>query len=495
MLFDVSLRSDKELDDNQKGKYVSTTSPQVSFGQYGRSFQEKIVQALLSDRVWAEQIVEVFNPDYLELRYLSFLSERYFQHAKKYKVFPTLQLLVTIIKDELKVGTDAILRDQIIEYLTRMRANPDSGDLTYVKDKALDFCRKQALKQALTEAVDQMQAEKYEQIVETIKKAVVVGTTPSLGHDFFTDYESRFTRLQRNAVPTGLEELDRKDILQGGLGGGELGVIVANTGVGKSHFLTMLGSNALRNGVDVLHYTMELSEAAVGIRYDSNLCDIDSNLIIDSKDQVLKAEQAMKLGRLIIKEFPTNSASIYTLRSHIERLDIKGFRPGVIIIDYADVMRSTRQYDSLRHELKLIYEELRAFAMEKKIPVWTASQANKEGSTSEVVDLSNMSEAYGKAMVADVVLSVSRRAHEKSTGHGRLYVAKNRAGRDGLVFPIMIDTARSKFSIVGKADGLEETRHDEEAEMKKALREKFREIKKEPMFNRVAETETVAKPE
>lgn len=472
--------------------------PRSGFGQYGKSFQEKIMQALLSDRPWAEQMLEVFDTSYFELKYLQFLSERYFGHAKKYKVFPTLQLLVTIIRDELKIGTDAILRDQIIEYLTRMRANPDPGDLSYVKEKALDFCRKQALKQALTNAVDQMHAEKYEQIVDSIKKAVVVGTTPALGHDFFTDYESRFTRLQRNAIATGLDELDRKDIMNGGLGSGEIGVIVAPTGVGKSHFLTMLGANALRNKVDVLHYTMELTEAAVGLRYDSNLCDLDSNTVIDSKDKVMDLYKTQSLGRLIIKEFPTNTASIYTLRAHIERLDIKGFRPGLIVIDYADIMRSSRQYDSLRHELKLIYEELRAFAMEKKIPVWTASQSNKEGSTQDIVDLSNMSEAYGKAMVADVVLSISRKAHEKSTGHGRLYVAKNRAGRDGLQYPVLIDTARSKFAIVGKAGGLEEAHKDDETEMKKAIRDKWREVKNEGMFNRpavVAESETGPKPE
>ena len=426
----------------------------------------------------------VMNVSYFELKYLHFLADKYFSHAKKYKVFPTLQLLVTIIRDELKIGTDAILRDQIIEYLTRMRANPDPGDLQYVKEKALDFCRKQALKQALMGAAEKMQSEKYEQIVEDIKKAVVIGTTPALGHDFFVDYESRFTRLQRNAIATGLDELDRKDILNGGLGAGEIGVIVAPTGVGKSHFLIMLGANALRNNIDVLHYTMELSEAAVGLRYDSNLCDIDSNTVIDNKVNVLDAYKSSKLGKLIIKEFPTNTATIFTLRAHIERLELKGFRPGLIIIDYADIMRSTRQYDSLRHELKLIYEELRGFAGEKKFPIWTASQSNKEGSGADIVDLNNMSEAYGKAMVADVVLSISRRSHEKSSGHGRLYVAKNRAGRDGLVFPIMIDTARSKFAISGKAGGFDQAVADDESEMKKALRDKWKELKNEPLLSK-----------
>lgn len=452
----------------------------ASFGTYGKSFQEKLVQALLVDKQFAEQMLEVFEVTYLEPKYLQFLADRYFSYAKKYKVFPTLQLLITIIRDELKVGTDTILRDQIIDYLQRMRVNPDPGDLQYVKEKSLDFCKKQALKKALEEAVDQIQAEKYESIVDGIKKAVMVGNAPQLGHDFFTDFDSRFTRLQRNAVPTGLDELDKKEIMNGGLGAGEIGVIVAPTGVGKSHFLTFLGANALRAGIDVLHYTFELSEAAVGLRYDSNLCDIDSNQVIDNKDNILKSYQDMKLGRLIIKEFPTNTASIYTLRSHIERLDIKGFRPGVIIIDYADIMRSTRQFDSLRHELKLIYEELRGFATEKGIPIWTASQSNKEGSNNDIVDLSNMSEAYGKAMVADVVLSLSRRSHEKSSGFGRLYVAKNRAGRDGLVYPVKIDTARSKFEITGGAGSLEGAVKENEDEVKRALRLKWKELRNDP---------------
>jgi len=455
----------------------------VSFGTYGKAFQEKVIQALLTDRPWAEQMQEVIDTSYFDLRYLTFLAEHYFNYAKKYKVFPSLQLLITIIRDELKVGTDTVLRDQIIEYLTRMRTSPDMGDLQYVKEKSLDFCRKQALKQALGEAVEQMQDGKYEQIVEGIKKAVCVGTTPALGHDFFQDYEARFTRLQRNCVATGLDELDRKDILNGGLGGGELGVIVAPTGVGKSHFLTWLGCHALRRGVDVLHYTFELSEAATGLRYDSNLCDIDSNTVIENKDKVIETYRTAKMGRLMIKEFPANTATIYTLRAHMERLDLKGFSPGMLIIDYADIMRSTRQYDSLRHELKLIYEELRSFSMEKRIPVWTASQSNREGSTQDVVDLNNMSEAYGKAMTADVVLSLSRRTHEKSSGEGRLCVAKNRSGRDGLVYPVLIDTARSKFAITGGVMGFQKATDDDEKEKKRQIREKWLELKREPAFN------------
>lgn len=249
----------------------------------------------------------------------------------------------------------------------------------------------------------------------------------------------------------------------------------------NSHFLTALGANALREGKDVVHYTFELSESAVGRRYDSNLCDIDSNEIIDNKEQIIKKYgETSGLGRLIIKEFPTNSASIFTLRSHIERLELKGFRPDMIIIDYADIMRSTRQYDSLRHELKLIYEELRGFANEKRLPIWSASQSNKEGSSADVVDLSNMSEAYGKAMVADVVVSISRKAHEKAGGFGRLFVAKNRAGRDGLLFPIRIDTSKSYFEILGGPGNMQEAIAEDEQQIKNALRDKWNQMRKDP---------------
>lgn len=448
----------------------------ASFGSYGKSFQEKIMQALLSDQKWAEQMLEVFNEDYFELKYLQYLAGQYFAYARRYKVFPTLQLLVTIIRDDLKATQDAMLRNQVIDYLTRMKSNPDPGDLQYVKEKSLDFCRKQCLKGALETAVDMMTSEKYDAIVETIKKAVSLGVASSIGHDFFAEPDARFIRLNRNCVPTGIPELDKKGVFNGGLGKGELGVIVAPTGVGKSHFLTMLGANALRAGKNVLHYTLEMSETTVGVRYDSNLCDIDSNDVIDNKDRVLESYKSQQLGRLIIKEFATNTATIHTLRSHVERLAVKGFRPDVLLIDYADIMRSTRQYDSLRHELKLIYQELRAYASELGLPLWTASQSNKEGSQSDIVDLGNMSEAYGKAMEADVVLSISRKSFEKATGWGRLYIAKNRAGRDGLVYPVKIDTARSKFVIAGTEGTLEEAQGDDEAAIKKALRTKWKEF-------------------
>jgi hypothetical protein len=247
----------------------------------------------------------------------------------------------------------------------------------------------------------------------------------------------------------------------------------------NSHFLVQLGANAMRQGKNVLHYTFELSETLVGMRYDSNLVDVSFNDLHERKQDIIDHYNKAKLGRLVIKEYPMNTATVYTLRSHVEKLALKGFIPDLIIIDYADVMRSTRQYDSLRHELKLIYEELRSYATEIQLPVWTASQANRDSSQNDVVGLESMSEAYGKAMVADVVVSISRKATEKSTGWGRLFIAKNRAGRDGLVYPVRIDTAKSVFTIAGEVTNPDDVAKENEAFTRRTIREKLKELSEE----------------
>ena len=460
---------------------MSYDESSVSFGSYGKSFQEKIVQGLLTDRLWAEQMSEVINVDFFDLKYLKFLADRYFKYHGKYKDFPTLQLLVSIIRDDLKTGNDTVLRDQIIEYLQRIRHNPDMGDLEYVKEKALDFCKKQAFRGALEQAVDLIQTDKFDSVMDLMRTALSVGTTPSIGHDLFEDMEARFVTVSRHPVATGMEALDQKGILNGGLGRGEIGVVAAPTGVGKSHMLVNLGAAAVKRGKNVIHYTFELTENGTGLRYDSNLCMIPSNEITERSDEVRDAYAEMEgLGRLIIKEYPTGAATVQTLRSHIEKLSLKGFIPDLLVIDYADIMRSSRQYDSMRHELKKVYEDLRNLAMEKQIPIWTASQSNRESASSDIVGLENMSESYGKAQVADVVISISRKPTEKASGLGRIFIAKNRAGRDGILFPVKLNTAMSMFSIIENSEEmtLSEAQGKNENDIKKVLQQKWKQVSK-----------------
>lgn len=462
------------------------TSKKPGFSSYGLPFQEKIVQALMLDHRWAQQMSEVIRMDYFEKRHLQFIAECFFDYYSKFKAFPSFEILVNLAKEKLRAGPDQILCSMIVELLKKVKTNPDPGDLPYVKEKALDFCRRQAMKDALEQSIELINVSKYDQVVSTMRSAIAVGTLPSVGHKFFDEIEARMAPITRNVIATGIPELDAKDIMQGGLGRGELGVIVAPTGVGKSHGLVCLGANAIRQGKTVVHYTFELSEQYTGIRYDSNFTQIESNNVLSSKEKVKVLYKEQKnWGRLFIKEYPSNACSVLTMRNHLEKLEIaEGVKPDVILVDYADIMRSTRAYDAPRHELKLIYEELRGLGQELGIPVWTASQANRDASKAEIVGLENMSEAYAKAMVADFVMSFSRKPMEKSKGIGRLFIAKNRMGRDGLVWPIKIDTARSIIEVSSPEPlTLEDEARGDRDRMKDAVRTKWEQVKADRELN------------
>jgi replicative DNA helicase len=420
------------------------------FSNFGKGFQEKIVQALLLDRQWASQFCDVVKPEYFETAYMQKLVDKYLAHYKKYKDFPSLPLLIDIMKEDLKTGIDAVLRDQIIDCIKRISSNKELGDLAYVKEKSLEYCRRMELKRALGKSLEMVEQNNYESVVEIVRKAINIGSDNTPGMDLGEDIEARYAVNHRKTIPTGIPELDEKRILNGGLGMGELGIVVAPTGVGKSHMLVHFGSQALLRGKNVLHYTFELREAAVGIRYDSHLLNITSTDCPEHKDEITSfyKDKADVLGRLKIKHYPTSMVTVNQLRAHVDRCKVEGFYPDMIIIDYAGIMRSSERYELLRLEMKRVCEELRAFADEMGVPIWTAIQSNKEGADAEVVDLSNMAESYGQAHVADFVLGLSRKSQQKSTGIGNIFVAKNRAGMDGIQFTVQLDTARSKLRVL-----------------------------------------------
>ena len=169
-------------------------------------------------------------------------------------------------------------------------------------------------------------------------------------------------------------------------------------------------------------------------------------------------------GKLIIKEYPTKSASTRTIASHIEKLKKRGIYPDMILVDYADLLRPVKSSSEKRHDLENIYEELRAIAQVNECPVWTASQTNRSGLNAEVITMESISEAFNKCFVADFIFSLSRTADDKVANTGRIFIAKNRNGPDGLVFPVMADWSNVQMKVLERPTDEEEgTRSSSEA--------------------------------
>jgi len=155
---------------------------------------------------------------------------------------------------------------------------------------------------------------------------------------------------------------------------------------------------------------------------------------------------------LIIKEYPTKTASPSAIRKHLEKLKKQNRKIDMIIVDYADLLRPVKTYKEKRNELESIYEDLRAIAQENRCPIWTASQTNRSGLNAEVVTMESISEAFNKCFVADFICSISRTIKDKNSNQARMFIAKNRNGPDGLIFSMHMDTSCVKLQVIDKAD-------------------------------------------
>ena len=420
-----------------------TAQDKVNFSKYGKSFQEGLAALILQDRAFSDQIQEVLETQYFELKYLQVFVDKIFGYKQKYSVHPTDKIIMTILRTELEDETDAI-KKQTRDYFSRIH-NTDITDQDFIKNTSLDFCRKQTLKEAMIKSVGLLKNSSYDEIAKVINEALKLGSDSDFGYDYVADFERRFEIKARDPISTGWDEIDT--LCRGGLGNGELGVVIAPTGAGKSMVLVHLGAQALLQGKTVVHYTLELQDTSIGIRYDSCITGVSLSEMHSFKEMIYEKVQEVP-GRLIIKEYPTKSASTQTLKNHIEKLKQRDIKPDMILVDYGDLLKPVTVTREKRHDLESIYEELRAIAQENKCPVWTASQTNRSGLNAEVVTLESISEAYSKCFVADFICSVSRTIDDKNNNTGRMFVAKNRFGPDGLVYPAKMDLSRVKIDVL-----------------------------------------------
>jgi len=421
----------------------------VSFSKYGKTFQEKLVFLILDDRVFADRMLEVLNVEFLEFKYLQAFVEKIFNHKTKYKEQPSHETMKTIVKSQLEDVNEA-LQKQIRDYYARVLTNVnilESGQ--YIKDTALDFCRKQKLREAMMKSTSLLKKCSFDEISVLINEALKAGADADFGYDYIKDFEKRFEFSGRDTITTGWENMDK--ITGGGCGRKELGVVIAPTGVGKSMVLVHLGATALKAGMTVVHYTLELRDTVIANRYDSCITGIPLDELMDRKTEIRDFLKDID-GTLIVKEYPTKTATTNTIRAHLEKLKQQGIVPDMIIVDYADLLRTLSTRREKREELESIYEELRAIMMENNVVGWTASQTNRTGLQAEIITMQSISEAFNKCFIADLIFSVSRTTEDKQKNGGRIYIAKNRNGPDGLVYSIFMDTANIDIKILDRYD-------------------------------------------
>ena len=447
----------------------------VSFSKFGRSFQEDLSQLILDDRVFCDQIEEVLDVEFLELKFLRVFVKKILDYREEYKVHPSYKMMATIFRSEMD-NIDEATKVQARDFLARIyRSDLAVDGSDYIKKTAIDFCKKQKLKEAILKSVKLLDQSSYDEISTVINEAIKLGDDNDFGYDYLRDFEERFMIKARSPITTGWKHID--GLCKGGLGIGELGVVIAPTGAGKSMVLVHLGTQALKAGKTVIHYTLELQDTVIGNRYDSCLTGVKLGELTVFKEQIYEKVSDLE-GKLIIKEYPTKSASTKSVFNHLSRLRKRGIEPDMIIIDYADLLKPKVDRKEKRMELESIYEELRGLGQEFGAVVWTASQTNRSGLNAEVITMESISEAFNKCFVADFIFSVSRTIQDKNANTGRIFVAKNRNGPDGLIFPANMDTSNVKIEVLQQSEEtIESIAATTAQEQQKLLKEKYNKYK------------------
>jgi len=406
--------------------------------QFGHKFQTKIISSLLGDKVFLQTICDILEPEYFDSDSNKWISQTIRDYFFEYKTSPTLEVMKVKI-DELE---NDILKVAVVNDLKESWRLIQSTDLKFVQEQTLEFCRNQVIKAAIMGSVDLLEVGQYDEIKKMVDEAMKAGTERDLGHDYIVGIEERLQKSTRDTVKTGWDPID--EVMDGGLGAGELGVVVAPAGIGKTWCLQSMGASAVKNGLNVVHYTLELNQNYVGLRYDTIFSGVPTANIKFYQDDVKKKIDALE-GTLLIKYFPTKSATVQTLAAHLSQIEIQGTKPDLILVDYADILKGMGS--EKRHVLENIYEDLRGLAGEVECPIWTASQANRSSLEEDVIDATKVAEAYSKVMIADFVVSVSRKVEDKIANTGRFHVIKNRFGFDGVTYPSQINTNVGKIEV------------------------------------------------
>ena len=440
--------------------------------EYGYGFQVKVIAAMFTDRSFLQQIADIIQSDYFESDANSWLLEIILTHFREYKSPPSKDVLKVKVTE---IDND-ILKTAILEQLKEVFRYMESDDLSFVKDEILKFCKNQEIKRAIMDSVGLLKMGNYDEIKTKIDGAMKAGADTNIGLDYKANIAARYAEASRQTITTGWDVVD--DLMDGGLAPGELGVVMAPAGIGKSWMLINIGANAMRAGHTVIHYTLELNENYVGQRYDSVLTGINAQTLKHHQDTVQEKMNSLR-GDLIVKYFPTKSVGVMGIKAHLEKTIMLGKTPALVIVDYGDLLKINAKKD--KHEaLEELYEELRGMAGEYDIPVWTASQAGRSALEEDVIEADKIASSYGKVMVADFLMSLSRKVEDKMSGTGRGHVIKNRFGPDGITLPSKINTNNGQFQFFEPqtTQGKQTTQTMKTGEnlIKKNLAQKFKDL-------------------
>jgi replicative DNA helicase len=432
---------------------VATSAPVAQF-PFDRAFQIGVLGLMAQRFDFLLTAVELFQPEYFEDKILVWVFQAMKAHHARYQELPVVD---PVLSNEFKkaVRTGTIKPAEMGDYgtvLAQMRNRVTSQQ--YKIDEVIRFCRRQAGRKMYLETaplMDMADDAAWDVMVERMHQIVNIGSHHiDIGTNYFRTAKERARRRHqgdsRRIHSIGIPDVDLKT--GGGVKDGQLAMWLGGTGRGKSIALCHCGQIAVGWGRKVAHYTLELDEHEVSERYDAAYTRIPIHELgvrlreVEQKFGFLESKYG---DQLMIKAYPTRTASVNTIKSHLQHLAGIGWVPDFIIVDYGDLLKPLTNYQDEYADLGAIFADLRGLAGEMGVPVWTATQANRSGLNADVVDLEHIGDSIKKAQIADLIIALCAKREEIDAGIMRLFGAKNRNGPDK--WEIKIGTAYEMMTL------------------------------------------------
>lgn len=415
---------------------------------YTQSIQEKILSLLWRDPECYSLYSSCIKPKYFESSILIDIAREVYAYWDTYKAPPEKESIEDLCIT--KICTTKNKKLILQEYLATVErcSTYELKDIEYLRDKIIAFGRQQAMTEAILESAEVIKSGgSYNSIEENVKKALLVGTELENLGSFITDnLEERYETYKAGEevverIPSNMEFLNQ--VLRGGLGREEMGVVIAPPGRGKTTFLINMGAAALREGYSVIHYSLENSEKVITRNYDQRILDRDMVYLRENASKAIKTIRKLAeltKGNLLIKRLITKKSTVKDIRAHIiQCIKLKGFKPDVLIVDYAAILGSDKRFSEKRHIISDIYEELRGIANEFNCAVWTAIQTNRGGLSKKIISMADVAEAFEVAATADVMIALCQTIKEKKANQMRYFFTKVRDSSDSMVYKGKVD--------------------------------------------------------
>jgi len=416
-----------------------------SLQQYGKGFQLKVLGSLLTDKGFLINVRDVLHEHYFDADSHKWIIGQIIDYFDKYHTNVTMDVL----RVELQKVENEVLQVALKEEL-RNSYEATKDDLEYVQEEFTTFCRNQEMKNAILNSADLLKKGDFDGIRSNIENAMKAGMDKNIGHEYNKDIETRYRVDYRPTIPTPWPVLNEG--IQGGFGPGDLSIVFGSPGGGKSWAMVAIAAHAVKLGYKVNFYTLELGEDYVGKRFDCYFTGYNIDEVNNHRKEVTELVDELK-GRLIVKEYPPKSASINTVKAHIQKCIDMDHKPDLIVIDYVDYLKAPskgRNYER-KDEIDDVFIATKGLAKEMKVPVITPSQVNRMGARDSIIEGDKAAGSYDKMMVADMCFSLSRQKEDKVLGTGRVHVMKNRYGQDGMTYNIKMNTNNGHIQFLEQA--------------------------------------------